>query len=413
MIGVRFKTVLYELEDFADRLWKGRPEWARPAVGGVALGVVLLALPQMYGVGYPVMYKILGGHEALWLLVVLMLGKIFAASLTLAIGGSGGVFAPSLFTGAAGGMAFGPVAEHIFGPAIGPPALYGVVAMGGVFAAAAQAPLTAIASVVEMTGNFGITLPIMLAAGIAAALSRRLTYGTIYTTKLLRRGIDIERPRPTSALETFTVADVMQPFADGDRRASLIRDRAHARHRARAEEPWERLVGSVVGRREPQALFADEDLEQALRQLVLYGRDGLPVLSHDGQELRGWITRKDVLRVLDERVRSSAREIQQGALAAGFALDEPESRLHVPSTPLEGYEILELAVSAGSPALGRRLGDIPWPEGSRAVAVTEGREILAARSDIRLRAGDRVVLLIRSPDRLAPVDPQAATLWKG
>ena len=95
---------------------EGAPSGRDPAVGGVALGLVLLALPQMYGVGYPVMDKVLAGHEALWFLVVLMLGKILACSLTLSIGGSGGVFAPSLFTGAAGGMAFGTLAEHIFGP---------------------------------------------------------------------------------------------------------------------------------------------------------------------------------------------------------------------------------------------------------------------------------------------------------
>ena len=153
-------------------MWKGRPEWARPAVGGVALGLVLLALPQMYGVGYPVMGKALAGQYALWFIAVLMLGKILASSLTLSIGGSGGVFAPSLFIGAMAGMAFGTVAHHVFGPTIGPPALYAVVAMGGVFAAAAQAPLTAIASVAEMTGNFTLTLPIILACGIAAAVSK-------------------------------------------------------------------------------------------------------------------------------------------------------------------------------------------------------------------------------------------------
>jgi len=192
LIGVLFKTVLYGLEDRLDELWKGRPEWARPAVGGLALGLLLLALPQMYGVGYPVMDAIVAGHEALWLIVVLMLAKMLAASLTLSIGGSGGVFAPSLFTGAAGGMAFGVIARHIFGDDVGPAAMYAVIAMGGVFAGATQAPLTAIASVLEMTGNFALALPVMLAAGIAAALSKRLSYGSIYTTKLLRRGIDIE-----------------------------------------------------------------------------------------------------------------------------------------------------------------------------------------------------------------------------
>jgi CIC family chloride channel protein len=200
LVGYGFKTFLYKLEDVADRLWKGRPEWARPAVGGIALGALLLALPEMYGVGYPVMDRAIAGHIVLWLLLVLVVGKVLAASLTLSIGGSGGVFAPSLFTGAMAGMAFGSVAHHVFGSVVSSPAIFGVVAMGAVFGAAAQAPLTAMASVVEMTGNFTLILPVMLATAIAAALSKQLSYGSIYTTKLLRRGIDIERPKPSSDL---------------------------------------------------------------------------------------------------------------------------------------------------------------------------------------------------------------------
>ena len=72
LIGFGFKTFLYKLEDIADRLWKGRPEWARPAVGGVLLGCLLLAIPQMYGVGYPVMDQVVAGQVALWLMVVLV-----------------------------------------------------------------------------------------------------------------------------------------------------------------------------------------------------------------------------------------------------------------------------------------------------------------------------------------------------
>jgi chloride channel protein, CIC family len=184
-------------------------------VGGVALGAILLALPQMYGVGYPVMDQAVGGHVVLWLLLILTAAKMATAGLTIGIGGSGGVFAPSLFIGAMAGTAFGVMAHHAFGNRVGSPAIYGVVAMGAVFAAAAPAPLTAIASVVEMTGNFTLSLPIMLAVGIAAGVSKRLTYGTIYTTKLLRRCTDIERPRPASLLQTLTVADTMQPTPAG------------------------------------------------------------------------------------------------------------------------------------------------------------------------------------------------------
>jgi CIC family chloride channel protein len=206
LIGLAFKTVLYKTEDLCDRLWRGRPEWARPAVGGLALGLLLLALPQMYGVGYPVMYKTTAGQYALWFVIVLAFAKIAATSLSIGIGGSGGIFAPSLFIGVTSGMAFGDVAHHIFGAGAGDPALYAVVAMGAVFASAARAPLTSLASVVEMTGDFALTLPVMLAVAIASALSRTLSYGTIYTTKLLRRGVDIDRTIPGRALSDRTLA---------------------------------------------------------------------------------------------------------------------------------------------------------------------------------------------------------------
>ena len=212
LIGVMFKNVVYKTEDLCDRVWGNRPEWARPAVGGIALGLVLLALPQLYGVGYPVMYKAVAGDYVLWFLLVLAAGKIIACSLTLGIGGSGGVFAPSLFIGATSGMAFGEIAGHLLGPAAGPPPLYAVVAMGAVFASAARAPLTSVASVVELTGDYTLTLPVMLAVAIATATSRALSYGTIYTTKLLRRGYDIDRAAPWRAFGDLKAADAMRPF---------------------------------------------------------------------------------------------------------------------------------------------------------------------------------------------------------
>ena len=210
LIGLTFSKVLYATEDLCDQIWGNRPEWARPAAGGILLGLLLLALPQMYGVGYPVLYKAVGGSYALWFLIILAAGKIIACSLTIGIGGSGGVFAPSLFIGATSGMAFGEIARHLIGPAAGQPALYAVVAMGAVFASAARAPLTSVASVVEMTGDFTLTLPVMLAVAIATATSRGLSYGTIYTTKLLRRGTDIDRVPSADPFEDLTAADAMR-----------------------------------------------------------------------------------------------------------------------------------------------------------------------------------------------------------
>ena len=121
-IGWGFKTVLYRMEDVTDRSWRGRPHWARPAVGGLALGALLLVLPQMYGVGYPVMDRAIDGRYVLWLLVILLFAKMLATSLTLSIGGSGGIFAPSLLIGSMTGMVMGIVGAHLFGHAVGSPA---------------------------------------------------------------------------------------------------------------------------------------------------------------------------------------------------------------------------------------------------------------------------------------------------
>ena len=401
LVGYGFKTVLYKLEDLADDVWNGRPQWARPVVGGLGLGVVLLALPQTYGVGYPVMDKAVSGHIVLWLLVVLMIGKIVAVSVTLSIGGSGGIFAPSLFTGAMGGIAFGVIVQHLFGPVVSSPAIFGVVAMGAVFGAAAQAPLTAIASVVEMTGNFTLILPVMLSVGIATALSKRLSHGSIYTTKLLRRGIDIERVKPTNVLQLLTVSDAMIPIApDQLERGYLATGEVVAKGGPVSPDTWARVAGTVLQSRQPQAIFADETLEQALRQLVLYGRVGLPVLSSDGEHLRGWVTRNSVLGVLADQVGSSAREAVRGTAASEFYEDDPKSKAHVPRTPLDGYETVEITMRPGAPGIGRRISEIEWPPGAIVVAVSQGRELLAPNRDIELRSGERVIVL--SPTAEAP-----------
>ena len=135
LVGFGFKTLLYRLEDLADARGGGDPSGLVPPSVASPSVALLLALPEMYGVGYPVMDKAISGQVVLWLLVVFMVGKILATSLTLSIGGSGGIFAPSLFIGAMAGMAFGAVA-HLFGHVVSSPAIFGIVAMGAVFGAA-------------------------------------------------------------------------------------------------------------------------------------------------------------------------------------------------------------------------------------------------------------------------------------
>jgi CIC family chloride channel protein len=397
LIGLGFAKAVYKMEDIWDAAWKDRPEWARPAVGGLALGLLLLALPQMYGVGYPVMYKAVAGHYVLWFLLVLVAGKILATSLSLGIGGSGGVFAPSLFIGVTSGMAFGVTADHVFGPAAGQPALYAVVAMGAVFTAAARAPLTSLASVVEMTGDFSLALPVILAVAIATAVSRGLSYGTIYTTKLLRRGIDIDRPTPPRVLDALTVAEAMHPLpvplgigptADGAAPPDGPRP--------------DGLPGPVTYRGDPQALFATESLAQALRQLELYGRDGLPVLSPDGTQVQGWITGTSLLQAAARRIRAAAVQDRRGRIAADWAHDDPEGDASTPPSPLAGYQIAEITIGDDSPAAGQPISALRWPPGWAPVSVLHNRKVRDPGPALTLHPGDRVTLLTRPPGRDQP-----------
>jgi chloride channel protein, CIC family len=385
LIGLLFKSVLYKTEDLWDFLWKGRPEWARPAVGGIVLGLLLLAIPQLYGVGYPVMYKTTAGGYVLWFVILLSFGKILACSLSIGIGGSGGVFAPSLFIGVTSGYAYGEIAGHIFGPGAGQPALYAVVAMGAVFASAARAPLTSLASVVEMTGDFSLTLPVMLAVAIASTVSRALSYGTIYTTKLLRRGTDIDRTTPWRALTDLKVADAMRPF-----RHPLAVPPVPAEGQS-AEQA--RAAGQVTSLGDPQAIFSGESLTQALRQLEVYGRDGLPVLSADGRSVEGWVTNTGVLAELDRQISTASDQAARAQLTADWEHSDEVAARREPPTPLPGYEILEVTIGAGSPAARRKLRDVAWPPGSMPVSVLRGRRLRPATPDLTLAPGDRINLL--------------------
>ena len=400
-IGVGFKVVLYKIEDVCDTLWGGRPSWLRPAVGGIVLGGILLALPEMYGVGYPVMDEVIAGHEVLWLVVVLLVMKPLTSSLTIGIGGSGGVFAPSLFTGAMTGAAFGIVAHHLFGNVAGPLALYAVVAMGAVFAAATQAPLTAVASVVEMSGNFGLTVAVMLAVVAAVGLSRKLTYGTIYTTKLLRRGIDIDRPRPANLLQVLAAKDVMQPIA----RSALVSAPSESRQ---ALDEVGASLGVVIETYAPQAVVEDESLEQSLRRLALFGPDGLPVLDVDRSHIVGWVTREDVVDAIAVRLESAESDALLGQHAAEWATYQPDGGGHSTADALDPFAVVDIAVVKGSSSDGRMPESIDLPKGWILAAVRPGkkrRTMIPARND-ELQPGDRLIFLAPAsngaPPRSAP-----------
>ena len=312
VVGIGFTRVLYAIEDVCDAVWRG-PEWLRPAVGGLVLGGVLLVMPQLYGVGYPVLGNAVAGSYALGFLVLLLVGKMVATSLTIGIGGSGGVFAPSLFIGAMLGSAFGIVARGAFPSIAGDLGAYGLIGMGAVFAGAARAPITAVIILFELTGEYSIILPLMVAIVVATAVSHRLSRDSIYTLKLRRRGIDLTGA--SSPAQRIRVREAMTRFpVPVDASATLTDVATRIRHAAYGVLPVRSADGSFLGiltaravadaladgheeaehaaiiTELPALVRAEDSLDRALNALTETGVGAIPVFDETGKIPVGWIT---------------------------------------------------------------------------------------------------------------------------
>jgi CIC family chloride channel protein len=232
-----------------------------------------------------------------------------------------------------------------------------------------------------------------------------ISYGTIYTTKLLRRGTDINRAAPWRAVADLKVTDVMRPFQPAlplppGATAAETADRGGAA----GDLGRKALAGPVTYRQNVRALFASESLGKALRQLAVHGRDGLPVVSPDSRELEGWVTSEGVLRALAHRVAGTAAETADAQAAAHGEPDDARAVLEQPPASLPGYCLAEIAITGDSPPAGRKLGEVSWPPASIPVSVLRAGSLHPADQGITLAAGDRVSLLIPAAQNSQPPD---------
>ncbi|NOX44566.1 MAG: chloride channel protein [Caldiserica bacterium] len=256
LVGLAETRLLYGVEDLFDLVRIPVP--AKAALGGLLLGAIALAVPQVLGTGYETVDRILAGTlppvpEAAGAFLGLSLAKMLALAITLGSGGSGGVFAPSLFVGAAFGASFG-VAMNLLLPGITAPyPAYALVGMAAVFSAASRATLSSIVMLFEMTRNYEIILPLMFACVVADVVAWSVSRETIYTLKLSRRGIRLSPEMEINWLRLHTVSDVMRRSVE-----VVPEDAAVAEVRARMERTGHpsfpvvdrsgRLVGIVTHR---------------------------------------------------------------------------------------------------------------------------------------------------------------------
>ncbi len=207
-IAVAFVKSLYGFEDLFDRISLYPP--LKTIIGGVIIGLIALVFPQALGVGYETINEAMSGNVVLSLLLILVVIKIFAVSITIGSGGSGGIFAPSLFIGAMAGGVVGKVVNLLWPGAVASPGAYALVGMGAVVGATTHAPITAILIIFELTNDYKIILPLMISCIIATILATKIQVGSIYTIKLLRRGLDIFKGHSINVMQDLKVETVMK-----------------------------------------------------------------------------------------------------------------------------------------------------------------------------------------------------------
>ncbi len=402
VVAVAFVRMLDASETLSQK-WKF-PEPLQVAMGAGLVGVIALWLPGVLGTGYTAMDRAVTGSYGTGLLLVLVVVKILAVCFTLGPGGSGGVFAPSLFMGAMLGAAVGHGMEWLMPGQAAPSGAYALVGMGAVLASTTHAPVTAIVMMFELTGDYQIILPVMLSCIVGTLLASHILGDSIYTIRLSRRGIRARAGRDTNILASIGVADVMRHdiarVAPGTHLADLMKRFVTEGRMTIYVVDDDEIFHGVIAAQELRPIFADasnletllvaedvadssvrtvaidQKLDDVLERLSAGYRDELPVL--DGRRLKGAISTQSVLA----RYRT---ELLRREMASGLARSIDREAAHEPILRVGEFVVAEI--------------DAP--------AVLCNRTLAAA--DLRARLGINVLLVKPGGDDGRPRLPDAAT----
>jgi CIC family chloride channel protein len=215
LVSVGFTDGLLKLR-MGFRNLKAIPRWTQPAVGGLVTGVLAVLVMKFLGTtgvtggGYETLGKALAGQLGLKVLIALCLVKVVATVFSYSSGGAGGIFAPSLFVGAMLGGVFGYIDVAVFQHEDRQLGAFALVGMGAVFAGVVRAPITSVLIIFEMTGGYGLVLPLMLANMTSYVLARRFRPTPIYEALLAQDGVVLPHASPRgNALEELTVGEAM------------------------------------------------------------------------------------------------------------------------------------------------------------------------------------------------------------
>ena len=214
-ILIRSIFIAEEVGDLVQRTTR-MPDWLRPGVTGALLGGMAIWFPHIIGVGYETTSRVLTGQIGLGLVVLFVMVKIVAVSITFAGRMGGGIFSPSLMVGAMTGLAFGYVATGIAPSLSGAETLYALAGMGAVAAAVLGAPISTTLIIFELTGDWQAGIAVMVSVSLASALNARMVDRSYFLTQLKRRGIKLSEGPQAYVLGTISAGRVMRPHGAED-----------------------------------------------------------------------------------------------------------------------------------------------------------------------------------------------------
>jgi CIC family chloride channel protein len=392
------------------------PDWLRPLLSGLGVAVLGVIDHRVLGTGQEFLTNLVstGADSSFVWEVLLMLGllKMLTSSLTRSGGGSGGTLMPSLFIGGALGAAMAQMIAPAWGFSELSTGAFALVGMAATFAAVARAPLTAIIIVFEISGNYNLVLPLMLATALGTLLAERLFSESSYTLPLMRKGIHLLATEDIDLLDTVTVEEVMSrshevidPSLTTTMAAEVLdRERHHGMPvvkdgrllgvvtlsdlaDAEAAGEGERLVTSAMVE-EPITVTPEMPVSSALARMAALGVGRLPVVAEDDPDrYLGMFRRESVVRAYHH--------------ALGGTADRQLYRERLKQRLQPGTTFYELPVRRGSTAAGKLVKQLEWPEGATLVSVRRGASVLIPHGDTVIRVGDTITAFGTGDSRVA------------
>jgi len=415
--GVLFVRILGKVAEFRSR-WE-LPDWTRPLAAGLIVAVIGLIDPRALGTGQTFLSDLMRlsttnsiGNLVWWTLPILAVLKMVGNALTRSGGGSSGTFMPSLFIGGVLGAALAVAVQPIWVFSELQPGSFAMVGMAATFAAVARAPLTSIIIVFEITGNYALVLPLMLASSLASFIADRFEPDGVYTQPLTRRGVHLVQTEDVDLLDTVTVGEVMTVLDDTLAPTMTIRDAAdflalsghHGMPVVRRDgqlagvltltdialsegDPDEVTVAEAMTER-PITVTPTMPVSSALARMAALGVGRLPVVDDlDPRRVVGMFRRNSVVSAYHH--------------ALGATTDRQLYRQRLRQRVQPGATFYEVPVPRGSAAAGRRIRDLDWPAEAVLVSVRRGAAVIIPHGDTVLQSEDTITAFGHGDSRIA------------